>query len=110
MVELAVEGDSRMAQPITSADGVFQIVRHSIVYPPMGPKSVQGAVKNTSADNANVEIKVDFYDASETLLGSTVGVFKDIKPGETRLFDIWGERLPNMYEVEDYKIAYVKKV
>jgi hypothetical protein len=99
-----------MAQPITSPDGTFQIIRHSILYPPMGPKAVQGAVKNISSETADAEIKVEFYDASENMLGTSVGVFKDIKPGETRLFDIWAERLPNMYEVEEHKITYVKKV
>jgi hypothetical protein len=97
-----------MAQPISSSDGKLQIIRSSMVYPAMGPKSVQGAVKNLSAEYADAEIKVDFYDAGENMLGSSVGVFKEIKPGETRLFDIWAERLPNMYEVDEYKIAYVK--
>jgi hypothetical protein len=99
-----------MAQPILSTDGKLQIVRHSMVYPAMGPKCVQGAVKNISAELVNAEIKADFYDANENLLGSSVGVFKDIKPGETRLFDIWAERLPNMYEVEEHKIDYLKAV
>jgi hypothetical protein len=99
-----------MAQPITSPDGTLEITRHSMVYPPMGPKSIQGAVKNNGTENANAEIQVEFYDSSENLLGTSIGVFKDIKPGETRLFDIWAERLPNMYEVEEHKIAYVKKV
>jgi hypothetical protein len=98
-----------MAQPIISPDGKLEIVRHSLVYPTMGPKSVQGAVKNIGTENADAEIKADFYDDSENLLGSAVGVFKDIKPGETRLFDIWAERLPNMYEVESHKISFVKK-
>ncbi len=97
-----------MAQPIVSADGKLQIVRHSMVYPAMGPKCVQGAVKNNSAESTGAEIKVDFFDADGNLLGTSVGVFKDIKPGETRLIDIWAERLPNMYEVDDYKIAYIK--
>ncbi len=99
-----------MAQPITSPDGAFQIIRHSILYPMMGPKAVQGAVKNISDETADVEIGVEFYDAFEKLLGSAKGVFKDIKPGETRLFDIWGERFPNMYEVDHHKIGYVKKL
>ena len=99
-----------MAQPITSADGTFQIIRHSILYPPMGPKGVQGAMKNISNETANAEIKVEFYDASENLLGTAVGVYKDVKPGEVRLFEIWGERIPNMYEVEEHKVAYVKKI
>ena len=98
-----------MAQSIISPDGKLEITRHHLVYPTMGPKSVQGAVKNIGTENADAEIKADFYDDSENLLGSTVGVFKDIKPGETRLFDIWAERLPNMYEVESHKISFVKK-
>jgi hypothetical protein len=99
-----------MAQPIISPDGTLQIIRHSILYPPMGPKAVQGAVKNVGSESADAEIKADFYDAFENLLGSAVGIFKDIKPGETRLFDIWAERLPNMYEIDDYKIANLKKM
>ncbi len=99
-----------MAQPITSTDGALQIIRHSILYPPMGPKAVQGAVKNMGTETVGAEIQVEFYDAYEKLLGSAKGVFKDIKPGETRLFDIWAERLPNMYEIDDYKVVYLKKI
>ena len=99
-----------MAQPIASADGKLLLVRHSMVYPAMGPKCVQGAVKNVSTETVNVEIKVDFLDADSNLLGSSVGVFKEIQPGESRLIDIWAERLPNMYEVDEHKIVYVKTV
>jgi|WetSurMetagenome_2_1015567.scaffolds.fasta_scaffold79155_2 hypothetical protein len=97
-----------MAAPITSSDGKLQILRHSIVYPPMGPKSVQGAVKNLSQANVNAEIIVEFYDESGNPLGQCTGVFKDITPGETRLFDVWAERLPNMYEIESHKIVSVR--
>jgi hypothetical protein len=99
-----------MAAPITSADGKLQIMRHSIVYPPMGPKSVQGAVKNLSQANTNAEITVEFYDEAGNPLGQCAGVFKDITPGETRLFDVWAERLPNMYEIESHKIVSVRAV
>jgi hypothetical protein len=95
---------------ITSPDGKLQILRHSMVYPPMGPKSVQGAVKNLSTVKVNAEIKVEFYDDSGTALGQSTGVFKDIDPGETKLFDVWAERLPNMYEVESHKILSVRAV
>ena len=95
---------------IVSPDGKLQILRHSIVYPPMGPKSVQGAVKNISTDKVDAEIVVEFYDDSGTPLGQSNGVFKDITPGETRLFDVWAERLPNMYEVESHKIVSVRVV
>jgi hypothetical protein len=96
-----------MAEPILSPDGNLEITRHSLVYPPMGPKSVQGAVKNNGTGNADARIKVDFFDESGNLLGDSVGTFKDIQPGETRLFDIWAERLPNMYEIESHKISFV---
>ncbi|OGO19181.1 MAG: hypothetical protein A2144_03920 [Chloroflexi bacterium RBG_16_50_9] len=99
-----------MAEPILSADGKLQIVRHSIVYPTMGPKSVQGAVKNLGSAPVNAEIAVEFYDESGNPLGQSVGVFKDINPGEVRLFDVWAERLPNMYEVESHKIVSVGTV
>jgi hypothetical protein len=48
-----------MAGPIVSADGKLQIMRHSIVYPTMGPKSVQGAVKNLSSAAVNAEVIVE---------------------------------------------------
>jgi hypothetical protein len=99
-----------MPKPIVvSPDGKLQITRHSMVYPPMGPKCVQGAVKNVSPEVTEAQIKVDFYNDAGELLGSSIGVFKDIQPGESRLFDIWGERLPNMYEVEEHKICFVEK-
>ena len=99
-----------MAEPIISPDGKLQITRHSIVYPTMGPKSVQGAVKNISNAPAHAEIKVEFYDDSGNPLGQSTGVFKDIAPGEVRLFDVWAERLPNMYEVESHKIISLRNV
>ena len=98
-----------MPKPIiVSPDGKLQIIRSSMVYPSMGPKCVQGALKNVSTEIAEARLKVDFYNDAGELLGSSFGVFKDIQPGESRLFDIWGERLPNMYEVEDYKIDFAK--
>ena len=95
---------------INSPDGKLQVLRNSMVYPTMGPKSVQGAVKNISAGKVDAEIKVEFYDDSGNALGQSTGVFKDIAPGETRLFDVWAERLPNMYEVESHKIISVRVV
>ena len=99
-----------MAEPILSPDGKLEITRHSMVYPPMGPKSVQGAVKNLGTAPANAEVKVEFYDDSGNPLGQSVGVFKDIAPDEVRLFDVWAERLPNMYEVESHKIISLSVV
>lgn len=99
-----------MAQGIVSPDGKLQITRHSMVYPPMGPKSVQGAVKNISNSLASAEIVVEFYDESGNPLGQSIGVFKDITPGEVKLFDVWAERLPNMYEIESHKIISLRNV
>ena len=99
-----------MAEPITSPDGKLQIKRHSMVYPAMGPKSVQGAVNNTGNNPVNAEIIVEFYDDAGNPLGKSTGVFKDIGPGEVRLFDVWAERLPNMYEVESHKIISLRAV
>jgi hypothetical protein len=99
-----------MAEPIASSDGKLQITRHSIVYPTMGPKAVQGAVKNVSTAPVSAEIVVEFYDDYENALGQATGIFNDIAPDETRLFDVWAERLPNMYEVETYKIVSVRTV
>jgi hypothetical protein len=99
-----------MAEPITSPDGKLQVTRHSIVYPTMGPKSVQGAVKNLGNNPASAEITVEFYDDADNALGQSTGVFKDIAPGEVRLFDVWAERLPNMYEVESYKIISLRSI
>ena len=99
-----------MTEEITSQDGKLQILRHSITYPPMGPKSVQGAIKNNSPDTVNAQITVEFYDESENMLGTSSEVVKDLAPGETRLFDVWAERLPNMYEIESHKIISVTVV
>ncbi len=99
-----------MAEVITSPDGKLQLLRHSIVYPPMGPKSVQGALKNMSQAPVSAEVVVEFFDESENSLGRSTGVFKDIAAGEVRLFDVWAERLPNMYEIESHKIVSVKAI
>ena len=97
-----------MAEPILSPDGKLQIVRHSILYPPMGPKSVQGAVKNLGAESVNADITVEFYDESGNPLGKSNGICKNIAPGETKVFEVWAERLPNMYEIESHKIVSVR--
>ena len=99
-----------MAEPITSPDGKLQITRHSILYPPMGPKAVQGAVKNISNAAANAEIVVAFLDDAGNELGRSTGVFKKISPNEVKLFDVWAERLPNMYEVESHKIISLRTI
>jgi hypothetical protein len=99
-----------MAEAIVSPDGKLQILRHSIVYPPMGPKSVQGAVKNLGTAPLSAEITVEFYDESDNPLGQAAGTFKDIAPGEVRLFDVWAERLPNMYEIESHKIISLRVI
>jgi hypothetical protein len=99
-----------MAEAIVSPDGKLQILRHSIVYPPMGPKSVQGAVKNLGTAPVSAEIVVEFYDESGNPLGQSTGIFKDIAPGEVRLFDVWAERLPNMYEIESHKVMSLNTV
>jgi hypothetical protein len=96
-----------MADSILSPDGKVQIIRHSILYPPMGPKSVQGSVKNLSAAAVDAEITVEFYDDSGNALGQSTGVCKNIAPGETKVFEVWAERLPNMYEIESHKILSV---
>ena len=67
-----------MAEPIQSPDGKLEIIRHSMVYPTMGPKSIQEAVKNLSSAPVNAEIKAEFCDDAENPLGQSVGVFKDI--------------------------------
>ena len=72
----------------------MQITSHSNDYPPMGPKSVQGAVKNLSDAPATAEIKVAFYYDAGNELGQSTSVFKDMAPGEVKLFDVWAERLP----------------
>ena len=97
-----------MAEEITSPDGMVQIVRHSIAHPAMGPKSVQGAIKNIGSKTVSVEIKVEFYDESDNMLGTSSEKIKDLAPGETRIFDVWAERLPNMYEIEYHKIASLR--
>ena len=99
-----------MAEKITSEDGILEIVRSSMIYPGMGPKSVQGAVRNLGSSKVDAEISVDFYDMSDNLLGNSTAVFKDIEPNEEKLFDVWAERLPNMYEVEYFKIKSVRTI
>jgi hypothetical protein len=99
-----------MAEAILSPDGKLQLVRHSILYPAMGPKAVQGALKNLSQAPVTAEVEVEFCNESGGPLGRATGVFKDIAPGEVRLFDVWAERLPNMYEIESHKIISVKTV
>ena len=97
-----------MADPILSPDGKLQIIRHSILYPTMGPKSVQGTVKNLSDVSVDAEITVEFYDESGNALGQSTGVCKSVAPGETKIFEVWAERLPNMYETESHKIVSVR--
>lgn len=99
-----------MTEKMTSSDGILEITRSSITYPGMGPKSVQGAIKNHGKEAVNAEISVDLYDMEDNLLGSASAVFNDIQPGESKIFDVWAERLPNMYEIEYHKIKSVSVV
>ena len=99
-----------MANPISSDDGRLKIIRHSLLYPSMGPKAVQGAIKNVSASTVSAEIRAEFRDDSGRALG-TVGItVENLAPDETRLFDVWAERLPDMYEVEGYEIVSLKVI
>lgn len=98
-----------MAQPIISPDGKLQIIRHRGTFPIMGRTQVQGAVENIGTGSADAEIKLDFYDAADNLISSSEGVLEDIKPGETRLFDIGSEWSTIMSEIDSYKISVVKK-
>ena len=100
-----------MVEPIISSDGKLQIIYHSGTFPIMAPSQVRGAVKNIGTENADAEIKVDFCHIFGDLLSSSVGVFKDIKPGEERPFNIgnkWSSD-GSMTEVDSYKISVVKK-
>ena len=98
-----------MAQPIVSPDGSLQIIRHRGTFPIMGNTQVQGAIENTDAESADAEIKIDFYDAADNFVSSLEEVLKDIKPGETRSFDMVCEFTTSMTEIDSYKIFVAKK-
>jgi hypothetical protein len=107
-----------MAQPIVSPDGSLQIIRHRGTFPIMGNTQVQGAVENTGGENAdaeikidfsNAEIKIDFYDAADNFVSGLEEVLQDIKPGETRSFDMVCEFTTSMTEIDSYKIYIAKK-
>ena len=100
-----------MVKSVISPDGKLQIIYHSGTFPIMAPSQVRGAVKNIGTENADAEIKVDFCNIFGDLLSRSEEVYKDIKPGEERLFFIgnkWSSD-GSMTEVDKYKISVVKK-
>ena len=96
-----------MSEKVTSADGKVQITRHAFRFAPIGPLSIQGAIKNLTTINVNARITVDFFDEAGNLMGSVSENIPDLVPDENRLFDIWGERVPQAYDIDSYKIASV---
>jgi hypothetical protein len=99
-----------MSEKITSPDGKVQITRHSTRYAPIGPISIQGALMNLSNSVVSAKIDVEFFDEAGKLMGPASEIIKDLAPNETRLFDIWGERVPQAYDIDSYKITSLKVI
>jgi hypothetical protein len=58
-----------MSEKVTSPDGKVQIIRHNIKHVPIGPLSIQGAVKNLSAEVLSAQIEIAFYDDAGSYMG-----------------------------------------
>jgi hypothetical protein len=94
-----------MSEKVTSQDGRVQVIRHNIKHVPIGPLSIQGAIKNLSTDVVSAQINIEFFDESGNYMGPAFEVISNLAAGETRLFEIWGERVPNQYDIDSYRIA-----
>jgi hypothetical protein len=99
-----------MSEKVTSPDGKVQVIRHNIKHVPIGPLSIQGAIKNLSAGIVSAQIDIEFFDEAGNLMGPASEVISNLGSGETRLFEIWGERVPNQYDIDSYKISSVHTV
>jgi hypothetical protein len=97
-----------MSEKVTSPDGKVQIIRHNIKHVPIGPLSIQGAIKNLSSDVISAQINIEFFDESGSYMGPASEIISNLVGGETRLFEIWGERVPNQYDIDSYKIASLR--
>jgi len=97
-----------MSEKVTSPDGKVQVIRHNIKHVPIGPLSIQGAVKNLSTEKVNAQINIEFFNEAGDYMGPASEIISDLTPGETRLFEIWGERVPEQYDIDSYKISSVR--
>jgi hypothetical protein len=97
-----------MSEKVTSTDGKAQVIRHNIKHVPIGPLSIQGAVKNLSSEVISAQIDIEFFDEAGEYMGPASEVISNLTAGETRLFEIWGERVPNQYDIDSYKISSVR--
>jgi hypothetical protein len=97
-----------MSEKVTSADGKVQVIRHNIKHVPIGPLSIQGAIKNLSSEVVSAQINIEFFDEAGALMGPASEVIQKLAAGETRLFEIWGERVPNQYDIDSYKISSLR--
>jgi hypothetical protein len=94
-----------MSVKVTSQDGKVQVIRHNIKHVPIGPLSIQGAIKNLSTEVVSAQINIEFFDEDGNYMGPASEIISNLAAGETRLFEIWGERVPNQYNIESYKIS-----
>jgi hypothetical protein len=99
-----------MSEKVTSPDGKVQVIRHNIKHVPIGPLSIQGAVKNLSAEVVSAQIDIEFFDEAGKYMGPASEAVSNLAPGETRLFEIWGERVPEQYDIDSYKIASLRTI
>ena len=94
-----------MSEKVTSPDGKVQVIRHNIKHVPIGPLSIQGAIKNLSTDMVSAQINIEFFDEAGSYMGPASEIISNLAAGETRLFEIWGERVPEQYDIDSYKIS-----
>jgi hypothetical protein len=79
----------KQPQVIMSADEKVQILNHMAALDQFGCYSTKGAIRNISPEsNLEVEIRVDYYDASGVKIDSEIDALTLPKPGGSRGFHI----------------------
>jgi hypothetical protein len=73
---------------IQSTDERVKILHYRITQGGFGQISAEGAVRNTSSDTLRIEIRADFFDASDTRIGSEVETIKHLWPGYNTAFEV----------------------
>ncbi len=101
---MSVPPAEKQPQVITSPDKKVQILHHGGGGDMFGCYSIKGAIKNLSPEsNVDVEIKVDYYDASGVKVETEIDRLTIPKPGGSRGFHII---YPGLHhdDIQSYKI------
>ena len=89
---------------IQSPDQRLKLLHYRVSQGPFGQISVEGAIRNISAETLKVEIKAEYFDADEAYIGSEVETIKHLNPGNSTAFDV-AYCSKNRYLIKDVRFS-----